>query len=304
MEQQGIWNQISNENNRNARDPDARLDPPWPPMGPVPTQARYIPWSTEVPTLRCPSDPGIGLPALGRTNYAVNLGDSCYWSIRGPRQFPRPEDGTYPETAGWARHSRATDRGMFVQHKRAKFRDVLDGLSNTVAMAEIATDLGDRDARTLADHERTQAWQMLRDNPSWCVDQGYLDPERPKFWLASIPVMNATNGRGFRWADHRIEMTGIHTILPPNSAICAQRNPGGTFLAPPSSRHQGGAHVLMGDGAVIFITDSIEAGNARAGMVWRNGIGPQAPGSQSPYGLWGAMGTRASSETIEEQLNQ
>ena len=26
-------------------------------------------------------------------------------------------------------------------------------------------------------------------------------------------------------------------------------------------------------------------------------------GSKSPYGLWGAMGTRASKETIEESLN-
>ncbi|HBV66319.1 MAG TPA: general secretion pathway protein GspG, partial [Rhodopirellula sp.] len=35
---------------------------------------------------------------------------------------------------------------------------------------------------------------------------------------------------------------------------------------------------------------------------WR---GPAtAPGSKSPYGLWGALGTRAVGETIEEQLNQ
>ena len=304
MEQQSIWDQISNPNNKDAIDPAAVYNPPWPAMGPVPTQARYIPWSTEVPTLRCPSDPGVGLPALGRTNYAVNLGDSCYWSIRGGRQFPNPEDGTYPETSGWMRHSQAADRGMFVQHKRAKFRDVLDGLSNTIAMGEIATDLGDRDKRTLPDHESTQAWALIRDNPKWCEDQGYLDPERPRFWEPNLRMMNHTNGRGFRWADHRVEMTSMHTILPPNSEICAQRNPGGTFLAPPSSRHQGGAHILMGDGAVVFMTDSVEAGNSRAGMVWRNGTGGQSPGSISPYGLWGALGTRASNETIQEQLNQ
>lgn len=60
----------------------------------------------------------------------------------------------------------------------------------------------------------------------------------------------------------------------------------------------------MGDGAVVFITDSIEAGDSTAGMVWLNGTGPQAPGSPSPYGLWGALGTRAGKEPIEEQLNQ
>ena len=43
-------------------------------------------------------------------------------------------------------------------------------------------------------------------------------------------------------------------------------------------------------------------------QVWRNGsiVGPpsNSPGSPSPYGLWGALGTRGGKETIEEQLNQ
>ena len=78
-------------------------------------------------------------------------------------------------------------------------------------------------------------------------------------------------------------------------------------VCPPSSRHQGGAHILMGDGAVIFMTDSVEAGDSRMGPVWRRNNNSQSllpPGSQSPYGLWGALGTRAMKETIEEQLNQ
>ncbi|MEO1619109.1 MAG: DUF1559 domain-containing protein [Planctomycetota bacterium] len=301
MEQQGIWETISNPNSRDSTDPSIIYNPPWPPMGPVPTQARYIPWTTEIPTLRCPSDPGVGLPALGRTNYAVNLGDSYFWSVQGPTQL---SGGAMIDNANWARNSNAADRGMFVQHKRSKFRDVLDGLSNTIAMGEIATDLGDRDARTIADNDTTQHLVQIRDNPSFLIDQGFLDPERPQFWIDSVGVWNATNGRGFRWADHRNEMTCIHTVLPPNSPLGAQRFPGGRTLAPPSSRHQGGCHILMGDGAVTFITDSVEAGNQRSGMVWHNGVGPQAPGSQSPYGLWGALGTRANSEVIEEQLNQ
>jgi hypothetical protein len=61
----------------------------------------------------------------------------------------------------------------------------------------------------------------------------------------------------------------------------------------------------MGDGAVIFITDSIEAGNSRApSPYYRNAMNQSGVGEQSPYGLWGALGTRASKETIEEQLNQ
>ena len=64
----------------------------------------------------------------------------------------------------------------------------------------------------------------------------------------------------------------------------------------------------MGDGAVVFMTDSVEAGDSRAPQVWLNGMnaGPPSnvPGAPSPYGLWGALGTRAASEVIEEQLNQ
>ena len=60
--------------------------------------------------------------------------------------------------------------------------------------------------------------------------------------------------------------------------------------------------MVMGDGAVKFITDSIESGNKDAGMIIWNGMLARSPGSQSPYGLWGALGTRANKETIEEEL--
>lgn len=305
IEQQSVWDEISNPSTFDARNPNTPFTggTVWPPMGPVPTQARYRPWTVEIPTYRCPSDPGVGLPALGRTNYAASLGDSYYWSIQGPSRLDQTT-GIRSPNSGWAQHSRAANRGMFVVHNESKFRDVLDGLSNTIAMGEIATDLGDRDSRTIGEWERTQAINLIRQSPSWCLDQGYKDPERPRYWAQSTPVWGATNGRGFRWADHRMEHTGMHTILPPNAELCAQRNPGGRTVCPPSSRHQGGAHILMGDGAVVFMTDSVEAGDRRAGMVWRNGTGGQAPGSKSPYGLWGSLGTARSNETVEEQLNQ
>ena len=58
----------------------------------------------------------------------------------------------------------------------------------------------------------------------------------------------------------------------------------------------------MGDGAVRFVTDSIESGNQQAGNIWWNGSGDRAPGTQSPYGLWGALGTRATKETIDQEF--
>ena len=52
------------------------------------------------------------------------------------------------------------------------------------------------------------------------------------------------------------------------------------------------------------MTDSVEAGDQNAVPVWSGGAGGARPGSKSPYGLWGALGTKASKEQVEEQLNQ
>lgn len=311
LEQQAIWDQISQPNLENATGGNFTI--PWPPMGPAPHLNRYRPWVTEIPTLRCPSDPGVGLPALGRTNYGACLGDSAHWAVRGPRDFDRGQnraDYWVPkETNGYARRSQAADRGAFVPHRSSKFRDILDGLSNTVMMCEIATDLGDRDIRTVQTRNANLAGDnnsVILQNPKWCADNNQIDPERPRFWAPGVSIHGGTNGRGFRWADFRICFSGAVCILPPNSEVCGINNAGNTQVAGASSRHQGGAHVLMGDGAVVFMTDSIEAGNSRNPQVYINGTPANlnVPGSQSPYGLWGALGTRAGAETIEEQLNQ
>ena len=81
-------------------------------------------------------------------------------------------------------------------------------------------------------------------------------------------------------------------------------------VTPASSRHPGGAHVLMSDGAVVFITDSIDAGGVHSPTVYldMNADGnrsdssppPAQVGAASPFGLWGALGTRSSREVVED----
>jgi prepilin-type processing-associated H-X9-DG protein len=267
-------------------------------MGPTPQNIQYIPWATQMPTLRCPSDPGTGLPSLGRSNYASCMGDS-HW--RAQHGFMDPDFG--PTNTGWAQESRAANRGMFVRHQGMAFRDVLDGLSNTVAMMEIATDLGDNDARTIGKrHPQGQPGQnTIRDNPSTCLESNMVDPLRPQFWIAG-GIEPASKGRGFRWADAQMMQSMSFTILPPNSPVCIPHDSNGPAIGTGSSRHQGGIHVLMGDGAVRFVTDSIEAGR-QTNPVVRNGgnqANQNAPGQASPYGLWGSLGTRAAKETISD----
>lgn len=301
MEQQALWEQISNPLDANQ---DGTVD--YPAMGPTPNYTAnpiYTPWFTEIPTLRCPSDPGVGLPSLGRTNYGLCMGDSIANSREGLITRVNTDSAGKPGSSGQAQNQRAGQRGVFATHQTTAFRDILDGLANTIMCGEIATDLGDRDKRTMPSQHGSAGWTNLRDNPTWCESvQNYVDPQRPQFWLASTPIAGSTQGRGYRWADYDPKMTMVFTILPPNRETCGPHNGGNYFMGTTSSRHQGGTHVLMGDGAVKFVTDSIEAGNSTAGMVHSGGTGTQAPGSKSPYGLWGSLGSRAAKEVIEEEI--
>ncbi len=311
FEQQALWEQISNPNTVNLATPGVVRTPPWPAMGPTPTDednliapapnlrnTAYQPWVTEIPGLRCPSDPGTGLPAMGRTNYAACIGDGVRLQSLGPY-----DNNTNGVTTGNSAQFGAADRGAFSHRRKSAFRDILDGLANTIMMGEIATDLGDRDIRTLGNQG---AADNIRSNPSHVGCSGGIDAARPKFWASTVAATNlyaSNQGRGFRWASSDAPYTVCTTILPPNKQFCVRSvtrpiisEGTSTF----SSRHQGGVHALMGDGAVKFITDSIEAGSSTAPSVFQGSANPQ--GSASPYGLWGALGTRASSEVISESF--
>ncbi|QEF98273.1 hypothetical protein Mal15_23230 [Stieleria maiorica] len=156
----------------------------------------------------------------------------------------------------------------------AKFRDTLDGLSNTIAMGEIMTALQDGDKRangiaTNGGNASPFGLAALRRNPSLCQDNGYVDPDRPQFWLPEWQQRNRRNfARGHRWADALPIMSAVVTILPPNRESCGRHNAlGTTLVATVFSRHQGGAHVLMADGAVIFMTVTGFAGSAGPSLV-------------------------------------
>jgi prepilin-type N-terminal cleavage/methylation domain-containing protein/prepilin-type processing-associated H-X9-DG protein len=314
MEQQALWEQISNP----------LVDPitgdAFPPMGPSAYKrlvshltSRYSPWLTEIPTLRCPSDPGEGLPAHARTNYAACLGDSVtvnHGPLLPPR-WPLPPHGPWRPTRSGVIAARGSCRGVFVGRAFMKFRDVTDGLANTIAVGEINTDLGDSNITTqlsvvsLAD---------VADHPDYCEEQGHRDPKRPRFWGTKSLAVEIDYRRGFAWALGLHLCTGFNTILPPNEGMCGSigvvTSPLMGGVTPASSRHPGGAHVVMCDGAVRFITDSIEAGDRHNPTVYLDldadgnlsdsSAAPSQVGARSPFGLWGALGTRASSEVTPE----
>lgn len=317
FEQQSVWDGVVSGGTKTT-DGSAVPGPLgyWTPMGPNPRHDRgdrtdrFIPWSTEIPMLRCPSDPGTGRPGRGRTNYAACVGDAFnqIWD-NGPKEgnlAPAPDDW---RPTGFNN----VDRGFFSRKKVTKFRDITDGLSNTIAMCEIASDLGDRDTRT-AISINNGGW-VVEKNPSTCLDRNQIQPDDPQFWcddpsVCTTPpnIAENTNGRGMNWAWASMGMTMVNTIRPPNSEACFNGWHDNVGSAPASSRHQGGAHILMGDGAVVFMTDSVESGDQRSpsiGALDAPGFpGYYKVGKKSPFGLWGSLGSRGAGETIEEALNQ
>ncbi|MCM2375276.1 DUF1559 domain-containing protein [Aporhodopirellula aestuarii] len=298
FEQQAIWEQVSN--------PYQTANGIVPSMGPSPimdlaahASDEYPPWLTDLPSLRCPSDPGIGLPSQGRTNYAWCDGDSAHHGDLGAI-----DDYGNDVSTGERQNARASQRGMFIPRQQTRFRDVLDGLSNTIAAGEIVTDLGDGDKRTSFNtkigNNRDGRYFSPADRANLC-ERLYVDTDRPLFWQTGTYDTNAERKRGYRWAVGCIAYSGMNTILPPNRGQCMASDNFGTGICPPGSRHQGGCHILMGDGAIKFVTDSIEAGNSGSKLVTNRGDG-LPPGSQSPFGLWGSLGTRASKEVINQDF--
>ncbi|KLU07271.1 hypothetical protein RISK_000349 [Rhodopirellula islandica] len=300
LEQQGLWEQIANPRDN---DGDGNIDvPAFGYAGDSDAGNNYDPWLTEVPGFRCPSDPGAGAPAHGRTNYGASMGDGFDYMTQGTYEWDLSARKGWP-----AERSPAATRGFFIGRTTTRFRDVLDGLSNTFAAGELATDLMDLD-------NRTNAANYTECETDVNFQEAYVDPTRPQFYLDTTDLSGNTAtswtlryGRGFRWHSGYPAQSMVSTVNPPNSPICVfqtgdwfPERDGGNVS--PSSRHQGGVHMLMGDGAVKFITESIEAGNQEAPPVIWNGSGINRPGAQSPYGLWGALGTRAAKETIEEEF--
>ncbi|TWT56332.1 DUF1559 domain-containing protein [Allorhodopirellula solitaria] len=304
IEQQAMWQQISNPMDSDA---DGTVD--YPAMGPRAWEQNYTPWMTDIGAYRCPSDPGTGAPAMGRSNYACSYGDSLHYSDQGPLSAT---NGFFHENGGNASQVQQGNRGFFVfrwtcqgvqglgngrSRPAMQFRDITDGLSNTIMLAEMATHTDPR--RITTDAAVGPGNRPLGSDPGWAQTVGATDPQRPQFWADatdSIVRRTASYGRGYRWADAAQIYSVVNTILPPNrECVLPGTADSGWAVVPPSSNHQGGVHLVMGDGAIKFVTDSIEAGNSHAEVIWSE----NSPGAESPYGVWGAMGTRNAKEVFE-----
>lgn len=188
-----------------------------------PDNAPYI--ALQVPVFLCPSDDQRPvLEEWGSVNYVANWGTG----------------------ANAGAHER-TD-GMFFIDSKLRFASVRDGLSNTAAFCE--STLGTGEAETTlgqvtdeADLERGMVWLLGSPmSESDCTD-------------SSKPLLSE---RGAKWADGAHSQSGYNHYYLPNSPTpdCYSRI--GTWKAA-RSYHPSGVMLLMGDGAVRFVSENIDA---------------------------------------------
>jgi Protein of unknown function (DUF1559) len=245
----------------------------FPPMGPAPWLARiYPPWQVGMPTYRCPSDlVEQTAKQAAPSNYALCYGDHV---------------------------DARSQRGVFVNEGVIRFADISDGRAYTIMLTEVATYDGTR--AVIGSVAKNVAG--LHVDPSRCLRTAINGSYPPTQQLRLTPDGKAS--RGGNWADGAITWSGVNTILPPNSPSCdAEQSHRLEGLLSASSRHQGGCHVLMSDGAVIVTTNSIDTGDLTKPSIYETDHA-ELRESESPYGLWGALGSRAGSERVVEKIDQ
>ena len=258
LDQPQLWRQISTPTEFNGID--------YPAMGPAPWVSAYPPWRETLYELQCPSanaEPS----TFGSTNYAFCIGDTA-------RRIHDPQH----------------QRGVFACGRNTRFQDIVDGTSNTIAMAEIGT----RSNLAVWGQFAIDQPLAILGNPGLCRQT--LESPDGRYYANDTEL--SADGRGGRWADGAAGYSLVNTILPPNSPSCAVGEGeavDGIYSA--GSAHEGGVQVLKADGSVRFISNEIDAGdpNHPAPSPEQFGDGPLA----SPYGVWGALGTVAGEDIAE-----
>jgi len=233
--------------------------------------------NARIATILCPSDPGSkGGTNRGPTSYHANRGD--YWL-----------DWDWGEC-----------RGVFGRGGRTVINMALvkDGTSNTIAIAECK--IGVQGSKRVTEgFARDVSGANNGAPPSLCL--ACIDSSNPQYYSCNVETGDWQIG--WRWADSRTPYTTFHTMLPPNSASCGRRAESWALVTA-SSYHPGGVNVLLCDGSVRFISETIDAGDPTL-TVFDMNPGPTDPSrpqdymGPSPYGVWGALGTSRSGEVVQ-----
>ena len=250
----------------------------------------WAPWNTAPNSLTCPDD-SAPYRSSGQ-NYAICLGDSV--TFNHYRRIGIDVGATVAQAAGrglWnvgAWNATADQASATRVNSGVRFRECSDGLSKTILFSERLRGPDDSSwtTNTVALGAGIAQLASVGTTPSAC-----LSVSDGANYAAGTQVKQKW---GNRWTDGQAERVGFNTILPPNAPSCGGSNVNAdntTAVLPPTSGHPGGVNVAFGDGAVAFISDSIDTGNLGVAIAHTSTV-------PSPYGVWGALGTKAGGEGV------
>jgi len=163
-------------------------------------------------------------------------------------------------------------RGLFGPNTSVTFADILDGTSNTAAMSEIVRPPS---SNAFGSNTTSNTTNPINCRASFVNGQ------------YTTAILDRDRSLGTRWCDGRVGYVSFNTILPPNGPVCNGQTTSGILTA--GSRHPGGANVMLADASVRFVSQTIDTGDLSAACV---------TSGQSPYGVWGRVGSKAGGETL------
>lgn len=206
---------------------------------------------TNIPAFLCPSDLGANGP--GQNNYAANQGGWLCDRSDSPGAASDVSPGE-------------VQTGVFYYLSRCAMRDIIDGTSTTCFFSEKIRGQGS-------------------PNP---ISDLFVIPPQTTFagtyqtcqQINTATATPLTSKWGYSWVMGENCCTQYNHVAVPNSNSCAGTGFVGTMTnmamqVSANSRHTGGVHTMMGDGAIRFVSSNIDVN------------------------LWRGLGTRAGSETVD-----
>ncbi|EAQ78785.1 DUF1559 domain-containing protein [Blastopirellula marina] len=235
-------------------------------------------WKTTVDSFLCPSNAG---PTESPEAPDKTLGLADYYFCVGDRPYHSYPTGSY--TSG------DLNSGVFLNDAWSRMSDIIDGTSNTMGTSEGVRPSANNGFGAVVTKPSSASWNPAALTP--------LYNRATKKYVSTVGTFSSQALRGFKAWDGAILFSAITAATPPNSVLIADGTSHGTsqYLLSPTSYHPGGVNAGFMDGSVRFITDTIDTGNQASG--YRQNTDKSSP---SPFGVWGAMSTKAGGEVLNQ----